>query len=548
MDQEQLMWTTPRSFAEAYIQNFERVAGRFDFRPDDPETLKKRSRWLDETNGTRADRTALMRRLCKYNENMGNSEEAIGHIRLLGHQETLVMIGGQQAGLFSGPLLVLYKAVTLIRAAHSASRELGRPVIPVFWIAGEDHDFDEVNHTYVLAHDDTIGKIQITRPKGPRSSVSMLRISPDQWIQAIAVLESILPDAVHKPVIMAQLKRMSGKSETLSEMFARMMACLFGKYGLVLMDAADPELRRLEQGMFAALIEHNSQLAQAVMQGRQQVELLGFPPQVEASDDAAHLFLIDRGERRLLMRQGETFADKGERIRYGKDQLLQLLERDPAVFSNNVCTRPLMQDYLFPVLGTVLGPGEIAYWGMLKEAFHTFGMRMPIVLPRAEYTLVDERIRKYMSAFGLHFRDVAFSLPTLKDAWITGRQPWPVEARFTEVKERIADIYESLLPDLSTVQPELARLGLTNRNKLFEQVDYLRRRVEWTIEDRHTASIRQWDILEKTVLPFGKKQERVYNGWMYINRFGIDWVDRLVGEPSPDGLFHQVSFHQVIYL
>jgi uncharacterized protein YllA (UPF0747 family) len=139
-----------QTLAEDYIHNKENTRTIFSYHPSKDISWVKRAEWLDLANRPAANRSELIKALLRYNTIIGNSAEALEHITRLQETNALAVVGGQQTGLFTGPLLVIYKAITLIQTAKYAEKVLKRPVVPIFWLAGEDHDFDEVNHTYIL--------------------------------------------------------------------------------------------------------------------------------------------------------------------------------------------------------------------------------------------------------------------------------------------------------------------------------------------------------------------------------------------------------------
>lgn len=189
-----------------------------------------RAEELWKSEAPRADRAALAGTLEAYNRKHGASDAALAHIQELG-DGALAVVGGQQAGLWTGPLLVLYKAVTIIQNAAMAREKLNRPVIPVFWIAGEDHDWEEAGHTYLVSGEPKLRKLELKRPKGAKTSVSRSIISQSEWKQAIEELAALLPDSEYKPDLLDRLCAFTDGSDTLSDTFARLLAWLFGPYG-----------------------------------------------------------------------------------------------------------------------------------------------------------------------------------------------------------------------------------------------------------------------------------------------------------------------------
>ncbi|ANE47359.1 hypothetical protein SY83_14990 [Paenibacillus swuensis] len=572
MRSESVYWKRNQPLAESYIHAFREVQHLYEYNVRDDADWRARAEWLDASEGMgvqgratgqagvkgqavgrasvheqtlgRADRGAVADVLEAYNRANGAGDEALANIARLRERGTLTVVGGQQAGLFTGPMLVIYKAVTIIQTARRAATELGSPVVPVFWIAGEDHDWDEVNHTFVRDSASQIHKLKIEHPTGARTAVSRLHIDSDAWAAALHELSVHLPDTAFKPVVLGQLRAYAEASATLSQFFARAMAGLFKAYGLVLLDSDDPNLRALESPMFARLIGANAALADALQAAKDRIEAAGFAPAAEVVPENANLFVFRDGERVLLQRDGADFTDKRGAFRLSEAELLAAAERDPSTLSNNVMTRPLMQDYVLPVLATVLGPGEIAYWSLTKDAFRRFGMRMPLIVPRREYTLAESTLAKHQTKFGLSTEDVLFRLEEAKQAWLSRQDTLQLSERFEEAKAQFRALYAPILELVGSIDGGTAALSLTNQQKILDQMDFLENRAQGAYHAQFDAQLRQWERLAQSFLPMDKPQERVYLVYDFINRYGEAWLHDLLLEEEEQ----TYGLHNIWYL
>ncbi|MCL6605778.1 MAG: bacillithiol biosynthesis cysteine-adding enzyme BshC, partial [Paenibacillus sp.] len=521
-----------QTLARDYIQSYETVDHLYggDFR--NIESRRHRMEWLDRTESSRADRTKVAEILHAYNTKHNSHEAVAASIALLGQPGTLVVTGGQQSGLFTGPLLVIYKAITTIVAAKEAEAGLGRPVVPIFWIAGEDHDWDEVDHTYVLSRTAEISKIRMEDPNGPRSSVSDIEIDPENWSQAVDKLDAMLQDSEFKPQIMEFVRDASAKAVSMTDAFANLMGSLFGKYGLILLDSADAGLRKLEQPFFRSLIMNTDDLEQAYLNSAEDITSSGYQLQAEVSKGAANLFYIHEGARLLLLKQNGVFTDRKGTVSFSRDQLLEILETHPERFSNNVLTRPLMQDYILPVLTTVLGQGEMSYWAITKRAFETMGGSMPLLLPRMSFTIVEGTLHKHMDKYGLSVVDIlGGGLRDKKQQWLTAQDELELDRRFEETKDAFIALYEPLIEQLGTIQAGLLKLGSSNKDKILDQITFLQGKTRDAMEKQNEAALRQWERIELSLMPLGKLQERVYNIMHYLNRYGLAWLEELMALP-----------------
>ncbi|MDR0268940.1 bacillithiol biosynthesis cysteine-adding enzyme BshC [Paenibacillus sp.] len=528
------------ALADDYINHYSRVQDLYgaDFREE--AAWSSRVQWLDESEGTRMNRKALVTCLRQYNKRHNDHQEVHNSLDLLEQTGTLAIVGGQQSGLFTGSLLVVYKALTIVLAAKEAQEKLQRPVVPVFWIAGEDHDWDEVNHTYVMTPELQVAKIKMDAAPGPKGPVSHTRVTAQQWKKSLDHLAGLLPDSVNKPEILELLHQSIEESGNLSDAFAKLLGRLFGSMGLILLDSADPSLRKLEIPVFERMIDHNDKLGQTYQAAAGRITGKGYSLQADVTEDGANLFYIYGGNRLLLQKQNGNFTDRKGIVNFSKEQLRHELESHPERFSNNVLTRPLMQESLLPVLCTVLGQGEISYWAITKNAFPVLGLKMPILLPRMSFTLTNGTVRKYMTHFGLSFQDVQHRYEEARQNWLNAQVNLHIEPRFEETRRAFKSLYEPLIQELGTVQSGLTYLGEKNKVKILEQITYLERKTKQALEKQHEAALRQWEQIYVSLFPMGKPQERVYNIFYYINRYGFGWIDDILGSCTRYTAEHQI--------
>ncbi|GIP51732.1 bacillithiol biosynthesis cysteine-adding enzyme BshC [Paenibacillus vini] len=531
--------------AEALIQDFSKVSGLYEYNPAEEKSWSDRLAWLDQSDRLRVDRKELVNQLREYNLKHNPHDAVSGHLDQLERPGTAVIVGGQQSGLFTGPLLVIYKAITIIKAAKEASTKLNRPVVPVFWIAGEDHDWDEVNHTYVLSQDLQVTRIRIAQGHDQRLPVSWTELDAEAWEQAAAELEQLLPQTEFKSGLMELYREAAASSSTLTDCFAKLMGSWFGKYGLILLDSADPGLRRLEIPVFEEMIARNDELEEAYRHAADDILQLGFSAQADAREHAANLFYIHEGERLLLFKQDGKFCDRKAKVALTKEELLEELRQHPDRFSNNVLTRPLMQDSLLPVLGAVLGSGEIAYWGLTRQAFRRLDLQMPILLPRESFTVLEGTLHKHMDKYALSWEDVADRdvFQAKREAWLAGQDALNLGERFGEIKSAFTGMYDPLIEQLGGIQNGLTKLGNANRDKIIDQIEYLYGKAKDALEKTNEAGLRHFDRIELSLFPMGKPQERVYNIFYYMNRYGEAWIDGLTGIP-----YDVTGTHRIIYL
>lgn len=523
-----------------YFFSFSHVSNFFTYAPLQGASFKERSSYLDQCMGA-VSREQLSDVLKAYhNPELGHPAIA-KNLERLRDPKSVVVIGGQQAGLLTGPLYTIYKAITLIQLARREEKRLGRPVIPVFWIAGEDHDLDEVDHIYLLRSDHRIIKHRLSLSVEERVSIGMVTPPSDvlqTWLDELALL---LPDSEYKQEILTELRGFA-EGAGLTRFFARIMHRLFASYGLLLIDSSFAPLRQLEAPFFQQIIEENECFYQAVSEQIKEITKQGYQSQVILGPDDALLFIYIENKRQGLVREGEHFVTRDGAYRWSKQELFDLAGTHPERFSNNVITRPLMQEFLFPTLAFVGGPGEIAYWGLLGQAFSQAKLQMPPVVPRMRFTLLDRQSQKAIEKFGLTFDDVFHRLEEKEAEWLAAHFPLDVDQLMSDFRTQLMALYGPLQQRIFTAVPEVKSIGEANQRKILGQVDYLENEVKKALTKRYAQELGRFQHLGMSLLPQGKPQERVYNLFSYLNTYGATWLEQLLTKPllSPD--------HKMVYL
>ncbi|SFS49848.1 bacillithiol biosynthesis cysteine-adding enzyme BshC [Marininema halotolerans] len=525
-----------------YLNSFEQVADFYSYNPSDDQLFAQRAKRLDERNQA-APRAELVNVLRQYHSEELLSSQIEKNLDRLMEPDSLCVVGGQQAGLFTGPLYTLYKAITLIQLASREEQRLGRPVLPVFWIAGEDHDLEEVDHIHLPLRKELL-KLQLDMgmDKGTRISISDMELD-HQLDELLDQLTGMLPDTPHKQGLLQEMRELAHHSSSITHHFARLMHRLFSPYGLILIDSAYPPLRRLEVPFFEWLINEAAPLSEGVFTTAGKIQAKGYPLQVEPEERRVHLFLREQGERKALYLDGDGFRDReGDRY-WSRQELLQRLDDRPEDFSNNVVTRPLMQEYLFPTLATVLGAGEIAYWALLKSAFESAGMDMPILFPRLGVTLVGPREEKWLRRYQITPSAAIYQLSEKEQAYLASQYQMDPVQTFAVIRQRIAEVYQPLLGDLSGLRHNMRHLGEVNQERVLREIHWLEQEVKKNLAERSAGDGHRFKELALHFCPSGMLQERVHNVLFYWNQYGEHWIRRLTEIP----LLSKES-HRVVYL
>ncbi|GAA0613130.1 bacillithiol biosynthesis cysteine-adding enzyme BshC [Virgibacillus siamensis] len=520
--------TKQNPLIDDYRQNKQRIMQHFDYNPYLESAFEERLASLQER---KFDRRRLSEVLTSLNEKWGAPESAYVNIRRLEQKDSAVVIGGQQAGLLTGPMYTINKIISIIQFAKQQEAKLGKPIIPVFWIAGEDHDFAEINHIY-LPENHSMKKHSIQHrieEKRSLSDVSIDKMHAEQWVDHIF---EQLKETVFTHHLYESIHDCLKKSNTYVDFFARLIHHLFEAEGIVLVDSGDPEIRELESDHFVTLIKKQCEISEGVYQRVQSLKQKNYPVSLEVDSHDGHLFLMKDQERILLTRnENGEWAGKQNELVLSEQELLDIAVETPARLSNNVVTRPVMQEMLFPTLAFVGGPGEISYWAALGPAFHAAQIDMPPVLPRLSFTFMEKRVEKVLTTYGIEAAQVInHGAGELKTNWLAAQNNPPVKHLASEVKNAIATIHAPLRKVAKDVRADLGEMADRNLFYLQRDIDFMEDRIIKALEEKYAKELSEFNLVEMSLHPNNGLQERTWNPVSLLNNCGPGFIEQLTYE------------------
>jgi bacillithiol biosynthesis cysteine-adding enzyme BshC len=465
----------------------------------------------------------------------GAGAAALGNIGKL-RAGARAVVTGQQVGLFGGPLLTLLKAATAVARAKEATAATGVEHVPVFWLATEDHDLEEVDQVSLL----TKTSVETLRLglKSAGEPVGGVRLGEEVSV----VLEQVGELLGYAPV-WDWLKEFYAPGATLGGAFARLMARLFEAQGLIVMDAAGRAFHELGKATLRAAIERAPELESALLARTKELEAAGYHAQVLVKAGASLLFLVDAetGERQALRRMTDGSWRAGARS-YAEAELLEILEAAPERVSPNALLRPVFQDTILPTAAYVGGPAEIAYFAQSAVLYEAILGRLTPVLPRFSATLVEPAIAAVMAKDEVSLKDVFEAKTTAALTQRLGARAMPIEGkrRLAAVGNAMDAELGALTSYLESVDESLGRSAQVSASKMRYQMNRLRRMAA-TFEVQKEASLEKHArAMMNHLFPDGHPQERVIGGVWFVAQAGGGLVERLVDEAGKMCLGHGV--------
>ena len=448
------------------------------------------------------------------------------------------VVTGQQVGLFGGPLFSLFKALTAVKLAEQATAG-GVDCVPVFWLATEDHDLEEVNHVFVPGADGHLRAVVTSSVGAVNAPVGTIRFGAE-----IEEVIKTVAEALGESEIISIVRDAYRPGETFGTGFARLFSRLLGGWGVILVDASDPELHKIAAPIYRAAIEKAAQLDDALQARGKSLEESGYHQQVKVTPSSSLLFML-RGEARVPVHRhtgaisgSPEFVAGEEKLTQG--QLVERIANAPQDFSPNVLLRPVVQDYLLPTVAYVGGPAEIAYFAQATAVYEALLSKVTPVVPRFSATVLEPKLQALLERYNLRATDVFHAPELLRETLAREAMPQALQKSFDNAETVLKKSMETIRESLSSIDKTLVESSSTAESKMLYQLNGLRSRAA-RAELRHSELLaRHAEILSNSIYPNKNLQERELAGIYFLARYGTEFLGELYHTMQTDCLDHQI--------
>jgi bacillithiol biosynthesis cysteine-adding enzyme BshC len=521
-----------------YLNDFEKLKDYYaaDFR--DRKSWKK---IIDKVLSKQRDRSTLIRVLTEQNKQHHCGIRTLANIDLLGNENTVAVVTGQQVGLCAGPLYTIYKTITAIKLAEQLSTQFpDYNFVPVFWVENEDHDFDEINKVNVLNPGGEVQTIEylfggkpFEKNPGPVGSIVI-----DSFIDNFFDrLQAQLQDSEFKVPLFASLRGCYRSGVDLGAAFVGLMNQMFEDSGLVFLDPRNAELKRILKPVFQKEIAGMSKTSQMVIDTSAGLEE-HYHAQIKAK--SINLFMLHKGGRYLIEPRENDYSLKGTRQFFSKEELNGIVENSPELISPNVVLRPICQDAILPTIAYVGGPSEVAYFAQLKPVYEYFDVRMPVVYPRASVTIMEEKVKNILEKFQVEFTEIWSDIDPLLIRIAEQVSEVKVDALFDQLHRRIHEAVAESRFGIQQIDPTLSGAIDSTLSRIESQLSVLKEKAQSAQQRRQEVTIKQIQKVAANIFPKSNFQEREFNVVYYMNKYGPDFVKWLSGEIIIDRFQHQL--------
>ncbi len=492
----------------------------------------------------KADRHLLCDVLEEMNKSCNASEKTLANIKLLRDEDCVAVVSGQQAGLFTGPLYTIYKALSAVKMTECLTAR-GFKAVPVFWIATEDHDFKEVSNVSVINSQGNVVEIK-NEPQRCYENLPVGYVNLDDSVkQTIDELFDELPHTEFTDDLRNIVEKTWKTGVDYGDAFARLLTDYLGCYGLIMLCPLDVRLKKLATPIYVEAIKKSDEIVSALRERSAELEKAGYHAQVLVTEDYFPLFWQSKDRTRHALKKSAagTFKTKDIKREFTLEELAGIAVEEPQRFSPSVVLRSVVQDYLLPTVCYFGGAAEIAYFAQSAEVYRILERPMTPIFHRQSFTIVESKHAKTLKKYDLQLKDLFAGIENLTPQIVEKFLNPEMGEVFAEVDFNINEELDRLDRNLSQIEPTLAVSLANRRRKIAYHLSNLRTKF-------HSAQMRKDEVINRrleaalnSLVPHKNLQERTINAASFVDRYGlylIDWIYQAIDLDDRE--------HRIIYL
>ena len=469
--------------------------------------------YLEKNNFDYLNKTVLVKALRKQANLVSNTTKTSNtNIDLLEKSTTYSLTTGHQLCLFTGPLYFIYKIISTITLCKALKENFpDKNFVPVYWMASEDHDFEEINHAHVF------GKKVIwnSTQKG-----SVGEFSTQGLQEVIAELKTILGESENSNALIQLFENAYVNQPNLADATRYLANELFGAQGLIILDGNDADLKQLFKKEFKKDIFEGSSFKLV----NESIAALKQNYSAQVNPREINIFYKEKGLRERIEKQGNDYVVLNTEIRFTEQELKNIIETSPEKLSPNVVLRPLYQQKILPNIAYVGGPGEIAYWLEYKTMFDAFKIHFPILIPRHFVLFLDRGTQNKIQKLNLTIEDI------FKDGEDLVKQLIKMQhdnINLEDAKTQLLSIYTAVSKIVTDIDKSLIGATEGEKQKAINGIATLEQKINRALKQKSETDVNQiWSIKEK-LFPHNIPQERYDNFSMYYSKFGKELISEI---------------------
>jgi bacillithiol synthase len=446
--------------------------------------------------------------------------DADGRLRQILAGDGFFVTTGQQPALFGGPLYTLYKVLGAIRLADELERRLSRPVLALFWIGADDHDWAEANHASLLDGQHYVQRLTVRAPAdAPPLPLSERTWGPDIR-RAVEEFAAQLPPSEFSDDVVSHVREAYTPDTTVAASFTATIELLLRGRRVALLSSAHPAVRRAAAPVLLREAERFDEHHAALQRQTGRLEAAGYPVQVPLTTDASNIMLLSHGGRDRLMRDAGGWRSRREGRAITDAALHERIRAEPERFSANVLLRPVVESAILPTVAYVAGPGELNYFAQIGCLFHVHGILQPVVVARTSVTLVEARVRRVLDRLGLQPEAVHRPYDELVTEVVRQEIPPAAQAALERIRRVLHEAYGDAMAATEEIDPTLRGPLTAARNWSTVRANEAEKRIVRHLKKRNTILVEQLRRVSASLYPDGAPQERVLSPLPLLARHG----------------------------
>ena len=469
------------------------------------------------------------------------SKNTLHNIELLNSNNTIVVATGQQLGIFGGPLYTVYKSITAIKLCSHLKEQFDEyNFVPLFWLEGDDHDYDEARNFSLLNNENQIVNLKYDDgelEEVNRGAIGALKFNSN-LDNVFTELSAQLRETEFKAPLLELIRSIYQTDKTFLESFRELMIRLFDEYGLIVFNPTDSAVKKVLAPLFKKEITEFGNHTGILVERSAELEEV-YHAQVKVKP--INLFYLEENER-LSVEPTDTgeYRFKGKRKKFTQEELLTELENSPEKFSPNVLLRPICQDFLFPTAFYVGGPGEISYFAQVSPLYKIYDLNEPFIYPRSSATIVEKGVKTILDKNHLEYVDIFTEEEELISKIVAASSELNLEALFQNTSEEIRGALNQINHLLPLIDKTLTDLSLKSQQRIEETLNSLKSKAVEAEKRKYETTIRQVSKVRNVLFPNTNLQERELNWIYFANKYGIDIVKWIFNELAINKFEHQI--------
>tara|TARA_B100000575_G_scaffold287138_1_gene284974 strand:+ start:2200 stop:3936 length:1737 start_codon:yes stop_codon:yes gene_type:complete len=552
----------PDSFLTSYTKGNPSLHSFYSFYPFSSNTLqdlsKKRFKSLNRTVINSRDDIVLA--LKDFHQWLGIEQSQSSIRAKLLEDDSYCVVTGQQLSWYGGPLYTFFKLMSAIQWSKRISETMGKTVIPVFWLADEDHDYTEINqinwyksfvnhsdlkNTSILKQfcadvEQTSLQEQIGMPVGKiKGDSSLLKNEFLKWLAKYHTIEEATEQSFQFrkntwiQTFFQDVKKAYSNDKTHAQNFAHWIIHVFEEYEFLVAGSNHESIKKLLSPIISKAVANDRSITELLKNQTYELKEQTGHSQVTVMD--SQWFVFNENAKRVKLNHdlnGEhSFLQVGGKQVLTSNELLKLTQEQPERFSPNVFLRPILQDHLLPVVAYVGGPAEIAYHGQMKKIYDFFDLDMPILIPRFSATIREKKVQRLMAKFPFSLAHYQEGFPSLKDKWLSTMPEEFPGVKLEELNQHILGQYQSQIMNIISFDKSLEGSIEKTKNEITKSMQSLIKKAKKAHESKFGFELRQLHFLQSYLFPKGAMERTLHPSYFmfyYGKNFWQDLLDELL--------------------